>query len=84
LSQPHTPWKKAAYTQVQRGDIAGKSIRTKRWRYNEWTRNDKVLLTELFDHASDPKEYHNLAELDDFKETCLELSELLKAGHNKF
>jgi len=81
FSDPNKPWKKAAYTQVQRGDIAGKSVRTKRWRYNEWTRNGKVLLTELFDHASDPKEYHNLAGQNEFKDTCRELSQLLRTRH---
>jgi len=83
FSEPNKTWKKAAYTQVQRGEIAGKSVRTKRWRYNEWTQNGKVLLTELFDHASDPKEYHNLAGLSEFKDTCKELSFLLKTGHNQ-
>lgn len=82
LSEPDKPWKKAAYTQVQRGDIAGKSIRTKRWRYNEWTRNDRILARELFDHASDPQEYRNLADMDDFSRICQELSKLLKTGHN--
>jgi len=83
FSDPNMPWKKAAYTQVQRGDIAGKSVRTKRWRYNEWTRDGKILLTELFDHASDPKEYHNIAGLSEFEKTCQELSLLLKTGHNQ-
>lgn len=82
FSAPNKPWKKAAYTQVQRGDIAGKSVRTKRWRYNEWTRDGKILLTELFDHASDPKEYHNIAGLSEFEETCQELNLLLKTGYN--
>ncbi len=82
LSDPNMPWKKTAYTQVQRGDIAGKSVRTRRWRYNEWTRGGKILLTELFDHASDPKEYHNIAGLSEFEKTCQELSLLLKTGHN--
>lgn len=80
---PNMPWKKAAYTQVQRGDIAGKSVRTTRWRYNEWTRDGKILLTELFDHASDPKEYHNIAGLSEFDKTCRELSVLLRTGHNQ-
>ena len=82
LSEPDQQWKKAAYTQVQRGDIAGKSVRTKRWRYNEWTRNDRVLARELFDHASDPHEYRNLAEMEDFNDICRALSRLLKTGHN--
>jgi iduronate 2-sulfatase len=82
LGEPEKPWKKAAYTQVQRGDLAGKSVRTKRWRYNEWTRNNRVLTKELFDHASDPGEYRNLADMEDFKGVCDELSQLLKTGHN--
>lgn len=82
LSDPDQQWKKAAYTQVQRGDIAGKSVRTKRWRYNEWVRNGTILSRELFDHASDPHEYRNLAGMEDFEGTCKELSRLLKTGHN--
>jgi uncharacterized sulfatase len=84
LSEPDKPWKTTAYTQVQRGNTAGKSVRTKRWRYNEWIRDGKVIFTELFDHASDPQEYRNLAEMSDFKDTCTELSKLLKTGHNSF
>ncbi|MBM4103774.1 MAG: sulfatase [Planctomycetes bacterium] len=84
LSEPDKPWKTTAYTQVQRGDTAGKSVRTKRWRYNEWIRDGKVILVELFDHASDPQEYRNLAEMSDFKDICEELSKLLKTGHNRF
>ncbi len=84
LSEPNKPWKITAYTQVQRGGIAGKSVRTKRWRYNEWIQGDKVLLRELFDHASDPQEYRNLAEMSDFKDMCEELSRLLKKGQNRF
>jgi uncharacterized sulfatase len=84
LNEPDKPWKITAYTQVQRGDTAGKSVRTKRWRYNEWSRDGNVILIELFDHASDPQEYRNLAEMSDFKDTCEELSKLLKTGHNRF
>jgi uncharacterized sulfatase len=83
LSEPGRPWKKAAYTQVQRGDITGKSVRTKRWRYNEWTRNNRVLARELFDHSSDPGEYRNLAEIADFKDICQTLSGLIKSGQNR-
>ena len=79
LSEPNTPWKIAAFTQVQRGEIAGKSVRTKRWRYNEWMRNDRILARELFDHASDPREYRNLAERQEFGGICQALSNLLRA-----
>lgn len=84
LQDPTRSWKTAAFTQVQRGDIAGKSIRTKRWRYNEWTRDGEVLFTELYDHASDPDEYRNLAGIEDFQDICKALSQRLKTGHNQF
>ncbi len=83
LSQPDKLWKKAAFTQVQRGDIVGRSVRTKRWRYNEWTRKGEILAKELFDHASDPQEYRNLASIDDFRVTCQELGQLLRTGPNQ-
>jgi len=83
LGEPNKPWKEAAFTQVQRGAITGRSVRTKRWRYNEWTRDGEVLAAELFDHASDPHEYRNLADMDDFRATRAELSRLLRAGHKR-
>jgi len=84
LSKPYQNWKKGAFTQVRRGGgLDGKSIRTKRWRYTEWQRKGKAIARELYDHASDPGEYRNLAESRDFAGVCTELSELLKNGHNK-
>lgn len=75
LGNPNQQWKKAAFTQVIRSGIAGKSVRTKRWRYTEWA-GGKVGV-ELYDHASDPGEYRNLARNPDFKDICKELSCLL-------
>jgi len=84
LSNPYLKWKKAAYTQVRRGGgLDGMSIRTKRWRYIEWQRKGDAIARELYDHASDPGEYRNLAELKEFTGTCRELSGLLKTGHNQ-
>jgi uncharacterized sulfatase len=37
----------------------GRSVRTERWRYTEW--NGGSAGVELYDHASDPQEFHNLA-----------------------
>jgi len=59
LSNPNLPWKKAAFTQVQRGKIAGRSVRTERWRYTEWDGGRQGV--ELYDHNNDPGEYYNLA-----------------------
>jgi len=82
LCNPNQRWKKAAFTQVKRSDVAGKSVRTQRWRYTEW--NEGRVGTELYDHASDPGEYRNLAKKPDFKNVCKELSYLLKNGINEF
>ena len=45
-------------TQVQRGELAGYSVRTDRWRYTEWDHGKQG--SELYDHNSDPGEYYNL------------------------
>jgi len=84
LSNPCQRWKKAAFSQVRRrGGLNGMSIRTKRWRYIEWQQKGKVMARELYDHASDPDEYRNLAELEEFTGICRELNKLLKNGQNK-
>jgi len=81
LSNPYRKWEKCAYSQVRRrGPLDGISIRTKRFRYIEWQRKDKVIACELYDHASDPGEYRNLAERKEFASVCRELSNRLKTG----
>ena len=59
LDDPTAAWDRPAYTQVQRGKVAGHSVRTARWRYTEW--DDGRAGAELYDHAADPGEYRNLA-----------------------
>jgi uncharacterized sulfatase len=59
LDDPSLPGKAAAYTQVTRGKSMGRSVRTDRWRYTEW--DEGTLGLELYDHAGDALEYHNLA-----------------------
>ena len=49
LGEPNKPWKTTACTQAQRGGTAGKSVRTKRWRYHEWIHDGKVISAELCD-----------------------------------
>jgi iduronate 2-sulfatase len=62
LNAPQRAWKRAAFTQVQRGKTAGRSARTEHWRYTEWRDERGALIgTELYDHRDDPHEWRNLA-----------------------
>jgi iduronate 2-sulfatase len=63
LRAPGTRWDGAAFTQILRpGDgkpVMGRTVRTERWRYTEWAGGDAG--AELYDHASDPNEWRNVA-----------------------
>ena len=76
LSNPELPWKKMAFTQVQRGVIAGRSVRTERWRYTEWDGGRQGI--ELYDHNNDPGEYYNLAHDSQHALTIAKLKGLLR------
>ena len=76
LHDPQRPWKPAAFTQVQRGKIAGRSVRTERWRYTEWDAG--AAGAELYDHDKDPDERHNLAADPAQARTVEELKALLR------
>jgi len=60
LNNPSLEWKQAAFTQVRRGNTAGRAVRTKRWRYIEW--DDGRQGVELYDHDNDPGEFYNLGD----------------------
>jgi arylsulfatase A-like enzyme len=69
LSDPGADWPHAAVTTFERHN----TIRTDRWRlivYGDGTR-------ELYDHASDPGEFHNLAGDDTHADVLAELREQL-------
>jgi len=57
LRNPTGAGKPAAFIAMPKGWGNGRSVRTARFRYVE--RNDGSI--ELYDHASDPDEYHNVA-----------------------
>jgi len=66
LNDPLKEWNGLAVTQVLRPQddrlktmVMGCSIRNDRWRYTEWA--DGAEGVELYDHHTDPMEFHNLA-----------------------
>lgn len=79
LENPDNIWDKAAYTQVRRNQIFGRSVRTERFRYTEWDGGNAGV--ELYDHQKDPEEFTNLAKESTYIITVNELSALLKKGY---
>jgi uncharacterized sulfatase len=57
LDDPSRKGKEAAFTLATRGGKYGQTVRTDRWRYIYWTDGNR----ELYDHASDPEEMHDLS-----------------------
>ena len=78
LSEPDLAWKQAAFTQVQRGAVAGKAVRTQRWRYIEWDGGNAGV--ELYDHENDPGEYYNLGDDPDYAQVRKELRALIRSA----
>lgn len=78
LSDPSSSVREAAFTQVDRGNFTGVSLRTDRWRYTEWDGGKRGV--ELYDHDNDPEEYHNLAESPDHTAILEQLREFMKEG----
>lgn len=62
LKDPSSSVKQTAHTQLRRGDRAGgRSVRSDRFRYTEWTSGTGQVQAELYDHDTDPNEFTNLA-----------------------
>ena len=76
LDDPDRPWDRPAFTQVQRGNFPGYSVRTERWRYTEW--DDGARGAQLYDHDADPHELHNLVEEPKYAAVVTEMKGLVK------
>ncbi len=71
LEDPRHEWNRPAFTQVQRGNFPGRSVRTERWRYTEWDSGRRGV--ELYDHEKDPREFKNLASDPNYASVVAEL-----------
>ena len=86
IENPLLPWKRAAFSQYPReisghGRGMGHSMRTKRYRFTEWTvPGTDFRAVELYDHQVDPKENVNLAYRQENRQLVKQVTEQLHAG----
>jgi uncharacterized sulfatase len=83
LGDPDRTWKSAAFSESRRAGYHGRTLRTARYRYTEWTSTtsaDTEMTRELYDLDHDPFEYENLARDSAHRELADQLSVRLHAG----
>jgi uncharacterized sulfatase len=76
LRDPQSPREKPAFSVLRRGETWGRAVYTERFRYTEWGDNAAAGV-ELYDHATDPKEFTNLAKSGSHGDTIKELKAML-------
>jgi len=76
LREPKRPWKKTAFSAAKRGDIIGRSVRTKRWRYSEYTGGS----AELYDCRIPEGAFCNQVRNDEHAEIAAQLQALLRGS----
>ncbi len=81
VKEPGEAWKEAVYSRYYNGE----SVRTDRYCYTEWSREDGTRYARmLYDEKLDPKENTNISEKDENAELVKRLSETLhkfRAGY---
>ena len=82
LENPKQNWKSAIFSEAKRQGYHGRTVRTTRYRYTEWTplKGKGAVLYELYDLDNDPKEYDNLVKDRNYKTTRTKLSRKLQHG----
>jgi uncharacterized sulfatase len=87
LTDPKSNWDRPAFSQVtrRRGErmLMGYSVRTERWRYTQWGKYGAEG-EELYDHAADPREIHNLAKDPAQAQVLAEMKKLIEPHRAKF
>jgi uncharacterized sulfatase len=83
LENPDLPWKSAVFSESRREGYHGRTLRTHRYRYTEWTplpQTDGETERELYAVVDDPFEHDNLAGDPAHRDIVDELSRRLQAG----
>ncbi len=76
LENPLQEFRSAVQATTRRGEMEGKMVKTKKWRYVEWDNGEKG--AELYDQTHDPIEYHNLANDVKYDSVINEMKMLLR------
>ena len=82
LEDPSRQWKSAIFSEARRNGAHGRTVRTARYRYSEFTplEGDGEKELELYDLEKDPREYDNLADDSAHQELRAKLAQQLEAG----
>ncbi len=75
VKDPSKPFRSSVQAVVSRGDMLGRMVKNKKWRYIEWDKGQKGI--ELYDQVNDPMEYDNLANLPEYANSIQEMKRLM-------
>jgi arylsulfatase A-like enzyme len=80
LKDPGRRWKRAAFSQANPRGRLGRTMRTDRYRYTEWSQGGQVVAVEVYDHETDPGENVNIGAKPENRDLVGQLAEQFRAG----
>jgi iduronate 2-sulfatase len=77
VEEPSKEFRSEVRAIVRRGDMLGRTVKNRKWRYTEWDNGKKG--RELYNQENDPMEYINLANDTEYSDVIKEMKLLLKS-----